>query len=276
MEIAAVINYCTNDYRFLGKAIDEASLFAKQIIVPICDHYFDGTKENKTLLMQTYAQFPNIQFLEFAYDPMKLYTPYIQRLPTDEDWGSLWHSTARYLAFLYVRKTIDYVLFLDADEIIEGKRFQKWLRKAPLIDAYWFSAYCYGFAASKRAPHEQQTALLVKKKKLTSLKILNSSERFGIFASLTGPKKFQTKGLDGKPMIHHYSWVRSEDECLKKVKTWGKRHQCDWPSWIQKAKIEMNSYKTVIPYFDPLKVVMPNVIKINAKTAFDREVYGLL
>ncbi len=275
MEIAAVINYCTNDDRFLGRAIKEVSVFAKQIIVPVSDHYFDGTKENRKRLEQTYAQFPNVQFLEFAYSHEKLYTPYIQRRSSDEDWGCLWHSTARYLAFLYLSKEIDYVLFLDADEIIEGDRFKTWLKQMPKDNAFWFSSYCYGFEASKRAPHTQQTALLVKKEALSPLKILNSSERFGIFASVESPKSFDIKGLDGKPMIHHYSWVRREDELLKKVSTWGKKHQCNWSTWMEKAKIEMNQYETVTPYFDAL-APLKNVIKITPKIAFEKEIYELL
>lgn len=293
MKIATIINFCTNDDRFLKKAVDEVQKFSHQILVPVCDHFFDGTEENRDLLNQTYLQFPSIHFLEFRYTSDKLYTPYIQRLPTDEDWGCLWHSTARYLAFLYLSDEIDHLLFLDADEIVEGIKFKDWLARTNLktSNAYWFSSYCYGFEASKRAPHLQQTALLVKREALSPLKILNSQERFGIFGSLPGPKKLDTTYLDGSPMIHHYSWVRPEEECLKKASTWGKKHHCNWPLWIENAKREMNDYQDVVPYFDPLLEVcqhsnyecasakaneFPNVIKITPEIAFIKSVNAIL
>lgn len=44
--VATVINYCTNDYKFIGYCIAEAGAFSAQVIVPVCDHFLDGTPEN--------------------------------------------------------------------------------------------------------------------------------------------------------------------------------------------------------------------------------------
>src|SRR5579872_5971296 len=162
MTIATVINYCTNDYRFLSRAIAEVSTFSSQIIIPVCDHFFDGTPENRPLLETSYAEHPNALFLEFAYDEKELYSPYVRRSPEDEDWRILWHSTARYLSFLYLENSIEYLLFLDADEIVEGKKFANWLRNEDYRkwNALWFYAYQYGFTPSKSAPDFQLTGLL--------------------------------------------------------------------------------------------------------------------
>jgi hypothetical protein len=284
--IATVINYCTNDFRFIGKCIDEARKFSSQIIVPVCDHFFDGSPENRALLDHTYAAHPDVLFLEFTYNVKRLYTPYVQRLPEDEDWGALWHSTARYLAFLYLEEKIQYLLFLDADEIIEGEKFAEWLRSEDYQqwDALWFFAYCYGFQATRRAPDLQQTALLARRSAISPLKIFSAQERFGLFAGLSGPKRLQIFGLDGNPMIHHYSWVRPHAESLKKASTWGKRHHCDWKTWL--ATTEMKDYQETAPYFDPLSVAVPtqfpktqpfpHVVQVNSKIAFRRELDALL
>lgn len=286
MKIAAVINYCTNDYRFLSKTIQETSRFAHEILVPVCDHFFDGSPENRELLERSYRENPHVTFIEFAFDVKQLYTPYVTRSPSDEDWTALWHSTGRYLAFLYAKKEVEYYLFLDADEIIEGSRFQEWIEtgdwKKP--DAMWFNSYCYGFSASKRAPHLQMTALLAKKEALSPLKIFNSRERFGIFAAIPGPRSLQIMGSDGHPMFHHYSWVRPHNECLKKVETWGKKHICDWKAWLETAQADMKEYETVVPFFDPLceRFVdlepgsIHNVICVNPKKAFLKELDAIL
>ena len=45
-------------------------------------------------------------------------------------------------------------------------------------------------------------------------------------------KLFKEPGLDDKPMIHHYSWVRTYKEMLKKVKHWGHTKDKDWTSLV--------------------------------------------
>ena len=46
-------------------------------------------------------------------------------------------------------------------------------------------------------------------------------------------KTRNVKGINGKPMIHHYSWVRTKDEMLKKVLTWGHNKDRDWVKLIE-------------------------------------------
>ena len=41
-------------------------------------------------------------------------------------------------------------------------------------------------------------------------------------------------GLDSEPMIHHYSWVRTYEEMLKKVKHWGNTKDKDWTTMVHK------------------------------------------
>ena len=35
-------------------------------------------------------------------------------------------------------------------------------------------------------------------------------------------------------MFHHYSWVRTEEEMMKKVGSWGHKHDRDWPDLVRK------------------------------------------
>jgi hypothetical protein len=82
-----------------------------------------------------------------------------QRLPLSRS------RHCRSLSFLYLGASIEYLLFLDADGIVEGKRFGEWLQKEEYQkwDALWFFAHCYGFLPSRRSSQVQQTALLVKR-----------------------------------------------------------------------------------------------------------------
>ena len=39
---ATIINFCSNDYSYLRHCIDGVKPFSSQVIVPVCDHFFDG------------------------------------------------------------------------------------------------------------------------------------------------------------------------------------------------------------------------------------------
>lgn len=64
-KIATVINFCSNDYPFLKHCIEKAKLISSQVIVPVCDHFFDGTPEDLHLLRRIYAEHPAALFLQY-------------------------------------------------------------------------------------------------------------------------------------------------------------------------------------------------------------------
>ena len=118
MKLATVISYCTNDYRFIHKCIEEARKFSDQIVITVCDHFFNGLPEDRRLLEHTYARHPDCHFIEFAYSN-RLYNPYLNITPDDEQWMAYWHATSRHIGYLHLAPEIDTVFFLDSDEIVE-------------------------------------------------------------------------------------------------------------------------------------------------------------
>ncbi|MBI5272819.1 MAG: hypothetical protein HY861_02415 [Chlamydiia bacterium] len=288
---ATIISYCTNDYRFIGRCIEEASRFSSQILVSVCDHFFDGSPENRFLLQQTYAAHPHCQFIEFAYLPDRLYSPYHPLLPDDADWAIFWAATTRYVGWHYLRSDIERVLFLDSDEIVEGENFLHNLQTGQLgiCDAERLASYLYLIEPTIRSTKAVNLPLLVRKKTLEPLTLLNGLERIGAYQMHPGPKRECVLGFDRLPLVHHYSWVRTQEECLHKARTWGHRGDCDWRLRIENAfagdpgclvddRIEIERIDP--PYFDPLAVNRPltvckevskecaNVIRVNDKELF--------
>ncbi len=253
-KIATILHYCTNDYRFLTKAIEECSHFSSQIIIPFADRFFDNQEENRFLLETSMKQHPSCTFIQYPFDVKQLYTPFVHADPFDQDWLCCWHSTSRYIGNFFVNQDIDWILFLDADEIVEGKRFKDWSQQNLTADAYWFYAYMYGAKASHQKVERQLTGLLLKKNILTPQQLLNPQERCAMFQAVTTKKKMEVVGTDGNPLIHHYSWVRSEAECLKKATTWAKKDQKNWMAWL---KTTDGPSSLVTPFFDPLEVSIP-------------------
>lgn len=269
--IATIINYCTNDYRFLKGCLDEVRLFSDQIIVVVCDHFFDGSEENRALLNRSYSEHPDVTFVEFAFDEERPYglSPFVSK--NHENWIHYWHSTSRYVGYFFLQEDVETVLFLDVDEICDGKRFREWLDLFPYMNysALWLSEYFYFREPSNRAKIAFRSGLLVAKAAVTPELLLDEYERRGLFISVKGEKLDLVNGLDGKPLIHHYSWVRTKEELEKKV-CWGHHLELDWKALIEdefktpftgEDKIWGLEYEMVAPFFDPLSISVPKLKK---------------
>ena len=48
-----------------------------------------------------------------------------------------------------------------------------------------------------------------------------------------GGKIRDVLGLDDKPMFHHYSWVRTKEQLLLKVRCWSHNWERDWTKLVE-------------------------------------------
>lgn len=268
--IAAVINFCTNDYRFIRYCIREALKFSKEIIVPVSDHFYDNTPENHNLLEKTIKENPQAKFIKFKYDPKRTISIWrgwqfiLRKLKLGDAFGATyWIGYARRLGYKKVLKDIEYVLFLDADEIVDGDRFLKWLEsfKYKKYNALKLANFWYWRKPIYQALVCEDSPLMIKNKIIDENKIINHDERNGMYESILGNKKRMVLGLNKKPMIHHYGWAKSKKELFKKVKTWGHSKDRNWEKLILEEFshpfsgtdfIYKRKFKTVKPFFKDL------------------------
>lgn len=263
--ITAVISFCTNDWRYLKYCIAGAEPFCQEILITVCDHFFDGTQENYALLEEAFRQFPHCRFIEFAFSPDKSYRPFTPLYPEHPDWRHEWHNTGRYLSYFYSSQ--DYLFFLDCDEIVDGVRFQEWLQQTPMTENAWrFAMLWYFREACFEACTQEDLSLLVKKSALDPEMLWDEDERMGLFSRLGGRRG--VLGTDGKPMIRHYSGVRTKEEFLKKCAAWGHHWERDWKKLIEehfsepfkgKDFVRRHAYRQVEPLFDPLSESIPKL-----------------
>ncbi len=269
--IATVLSFCSNDFRFLQACIDGVRLFAEQILVVICDHFFDGSQENYGLLEEVYRRFPEIAFIEYAYDPRVSYREFSPLYPTHAYWRVDWHNANRWIGALFANKEIDYLLFLDCDEIVEGQSFAQWLSHTRLDNTTCirFATYWYYLEARFQALETDDLPLLVQRD--LPLDILwNEEERLGVYLRMPEKKERGVKGVNGLPLFHHYSWVRPKKEFKKKCTTWRHYWERNWNALIDQAFetpiqrdfVRRYTYREVLPYFDPLVIEIPPVPNI--------------
>lgn len=256
MTIATLINFCSNEYRFLWDSIKEVKKFSHTIIVSVSDHFFDGKKEDPLLLNAIFQEFPDVKFLLFPFFP----GPFFGRRKETEHF---WHNAGRMLGFAHLPKEIEYVLFLDADEIPDGDQFQAFLQKYPIHKYDFLKLYCYWYFREPRfqAKTWETSPLLAKRSALNRKLIMQKEERSGMFTQGKGEKLEGILGLEEKPMVHHYSWVRTKNEMLKKVRSWGHAKDRDWEALVEKefsgefqGKDFVHGYEfiTVDPFISPI------------------------
>lgn len=267
MGVATIISFCTNDYRFLGKCVQEARLFSRQVIVSVCDHFFDGSPENRDLLNWAYHHHPDCDFIEFPYSQTTVYPTYFRYKPEESEWVHHWHSFGRLMGFYHVRPDIEWVLFLDCDEIPDGRRCLQYFERREFLtlDAARLGCYYYALKPNLRALKVQELSLLVRRKALQPHFFYYGDERYAMYRCVRGAKQADVRGCDGRPLIHHYSWVRPELECYHKSRTWGHRSDRDWNAIIKDTfqgkrslfGINLQFQEITDVYFDPLSVVLP-------------------
>ena len=265
--LGVIINYCTNDYKLIKHNINQAALFTKHIIIPVSDYFFDGTFEDKSLLNKTIKENPKAKFISFKFDSDKKVQNYFwwrlrRILKLSLQSGSqYWICYARKIGWQNLSKDIEYVLFLDADEIIDAKKFINWLntKEYQKYKAMKFANYWYFRKPKYQAATFEDTPLLIKTSILKKDIFFYYGEREDMYQKTEDKKKRMILGLDNKPMVHHYCWARSKKEMIKKVQTWGHNRDCNWVKLIEKEFshnfngtdfIQGYKYRTVKPFIN--------------------------
>lgn len=268
------MSFCSNDWRFLKQCVQGITAFCDEILITVCDHFFDGSQENYALLERAYSSFPKCTFLEFAFDPVRSFHYFSSLFPEHSNWRHAWHNVGRWLGFLYASPQTEYLLFLDCDEIVESDNFIHWLKQFDIHNyvvcrfagTWHFRKAC--FVATTQA----DLSLLVRKSALCGSILWDEDERSGIYERIKGRKIKNIQSVNGAPLIHHYSGVRTKKEMLKKFATWGHHWERNWADLVKREFsasfsgvdfIRGYRYLKTKVDFDPLLEKIPRVKAIS-------------
>lgn len=223
-KIATVINFCTIDYKFIRHCISGVLPFSEMVVVPYADRLFDNTYENRELIETARNENPGAIFKEFNY----------HHSITEKIGTHFWHNFARWVGVASLPADIDFVLFLDADEIVESERFTEFIGHTDFgpYNYLYFANYWYFRQPIYRARNIEVSPVMVKKSVISKDIVFFSDER-GNFSMLPNGLR-GVLGMNKKPMIHHYSWVRTRQEMLSKVQSWAHKSDRDWVSLVKK------------------------------------------
>jgi hypothetical protein len=230
--VGTVVNFCTNEVRFISACLQAARQFSSQVVVPVASHFFDGTPENRGLLEQIYAAFPECLFIEYPFIPDRIPSAIFKAVRPD----SFWHCLSRLVGAWNLDAAIETVLFLDADEVADGRGMSEWLDCSGYeqYTAFKLANFWYFREPIFQAERFEDSIVLVQKKALTADMLLHDEERGAVYNSLPGPKRRMVLGTNGQPLFHHFSWVRTEEEMLRKVRSWGHRKDRNWEELVRR------------------------------------------
>lgn len=214
MEITTIINMSSLEQDFIPQCIRHSREVSKHVIACYSDKLFTGEPEDLALFESYKEQFPDVTFLLVPFDD-KLVSRFM-------------HNRFRATAFTHV--TTEWVLFLDADEIIDVPRFKAWMLLPKQHDSYGFACTWYFRLKTFQAASLELAGLLIKTDKLSYADVAGAyHERWSICKG-----NYQSAVMyEDVPMIHHYSWVRTKEQMLKKVRGWGHKEDRSWESLVE-------------------------------------------
>jgi hypothetical protein len=215
--ISVAVSYCSLDAAFLEPLLREASKFSDDITVVATDHLFNGEPEDLKVFYEITSKFPSV-------------TTFVQKWSNSRPVRH-WHNASRWEGV--VRTRHPWVLQLDGDEVPDGARMKEYLEQCDFAkDGYAFECYWYFRSPRFRSQTTAICGLLMPKKHLTRSFIFTESER-GEFRNRADLSVEEHIVWQGKPVMHHFSWVRSKDVLLKKVSSWAHKADRDWKSIIE-------------------------------------------
>lgn len=219
--ISVIIPYCSLERDLLDDVLQSVDGTCDEIILVYMTHFWDGTPDTET---------PSV-IAEFK---KKYKIKDICLEWTADSVSSTWECKMRKHAFL--NSTKDWILFIDSDEVLRNKdAFTKWFQsiRDGSVHSYKLANYWYFLSKQRRAKPIEDSIVLIKRNEITLRHFDQFKANRDAFVNKNTPR--YTKDLNAEPMFDHFSWVRSKDVLLKKVKAWGHHGDKDWVPLLEKA-----------------------------------------
>lgn len=223
--MGVLINMCSSEAPFLRTMITECSKFARQenIVISYADTLYSGDADDTSYIDVCRAEFPLVKCVQYVVD---VTLPVSQRRGVVHRPTAYWHNVARYVGSQGLSEAVDWVFVLDGDEVPDGSRVLEWLKMTILWDihtSYKMGTYWYFKLATHQAETFEDSILLIHRSHLTADTLFGDMERDHLISRSGTRLTRMNMGMDGLPLWHHFSFVRSRENLRKKMTSWGHR-----------------------------------------------------
>lgn len=259
MNIGTVILATTDDIQFLHALVREAALFSTQIVLSFGTQFYNKELERESVINYFLNTLSDISV------PISIvrYNLNDNVIDSSVNPSNYWHCHGRWVGIQSLFKHIEYVLLLDADEVPEGFVFKTWLQTGEYLkyDCMKMANYWYWREPIYRAKNViEDSIVFIKREHADKVHLtMQTHERTSTFDICSGVKKREILSINGTPMFHHFSWVRTYKQMLRKVVSWGHKHDRDFVGMVHEEfshnfsgteRMRGNSYDTVPNIFN--------------------------
>jgi hypothetical protein len=232
--VGCVVSYCSMERHFLEHLLRETSKFSEHTVVVYADKLYDGTPETHDDLVRVKELFQDVTFVQYRIDPVDE----LIDAPELRNRQAYWPNRARWEGLAALNPSCQYVLFMDADEVPEGDRVAAFIKRAlaPRPDhttpGLKFANWWYMREPTLRYRGIEDSIPLVPRFRVATRDavLLCEDERNDLAAP---PVSRSVTDGSPSPMFHHYSWVRTPEDLVKKVQVWSHRRDRDWVSAVR-------------------------------------------
>jgi len=209
--ISSILSYCTIDFKFLEVNLKQLSKFSGEIIIPICTHLFNGELENQELLQKSIKiieKYKKCKYIIFDWEGKKENTLYYNIL-------------SRKIGTELSKN--EWLFFVDVDEIVSDT-FKDWFLSICETEySFWMTSYWY-FREPVYCSKTYEASGLLIKRKFCNWDCNRPRDREQLFRKIDllidgGHQLILDQNKE--PLLHHFSWVRTKEEMIKKVENWG-------------------------------------------------------
>ena len=231
--LGVVMPLSSCDVDFAEDSIREALRCAGAVAVAYATHLSDGTPEDLSYVAALRARLDGAA----AAAGSQLLWVAIEWQPGLS--SRFWVRYLRWAALPRLPPSVRAVLWLDSDEVLDAPRFRAWWAARGLAAVlhrgvpHKLANYVYFRETRFQAVQLEDSAVLCRREGLTVSQFFDNPhaerEMFAAGARRAVP------GLDGAPIMHHYSWVRSKALMLQKVRSWGHKDDAgrDWVAAVE-------------------------------------------
>lgn len=215
--LAIIINYCSLHKQFIDANIEQCLKVTNNVMLSIGSHLYDGRPESDKQLSQLSKKYPTVFILSF--NTLNIDKEY------PNEYSNKISTRSRILSYkkcIMKFDNIEWMLFLDSDEIPEGDKLKIFLSKSQFDNDknYMFSNYWYFREPIYQSLTFEQNPLLIHINNIKDHILESQYERNGFINDINETKKTEkfVNDIDGNPMFHHFSWAYSKEKMIEKVK----------------------------------------------------------
>lgn len=235
-----VVSCSSLERPFLRHVIDECLRFSSLVVAVRGTRLFDGTTEDEAWFRTFERHYSRgehatrVKFVQYDVDP--------EIAPVTLHNLARWHGYCAFLDASREREGGSWVMFLDGDEIPEGDVFRRWWQEQERTNdvGYKFANHWYFLLPTLRADAMEDSVLMVHSTCLNEDLLRNGERERDSLLSLT--RRVERRVVSSAPagggggvMFHHFSWVRSRADLLRKVRSWGHRDDRPWETLLESS-----------------------------------------